>query len=104
VKYAQTAPPDLYFKYPENAHNYYLQMAAETGVVGLALFVGFLIYLLWKYWISSDAVKLSCGISLVGLMVFSVAQHPLLVDRFFFVFAMVCAVLAGSERDDEVST
>ena len=103
VKYAQTAPPDLYFKYPENAHNYYLQIAAETGVVGLAIFLAFLVHLLWENWRSTDFTKAGSGISLLGLIVFSVAQHPLLVDRVFFMFVTVCSVLAARERDDELS-
>jgi O-antigen ligase len=101
AEYASRAPPDLYWKYPENAHNYYLQIAAETGLVGFMLFVGFLVWLFWKHFRPADPIKLGCGIGLLGLMIFSVAQHPLLVDRVFFVFVTICAVLAGHEGNGQ---
>ena len=95
-EFAKRFPPDIAKQYPENAHNYYLQVAAETGLVGAALFVGFLAWLLRKHWTSADPTKLACGTAVVTIMIFGLTQHPLLVDRFFFVFVTVCAALAAS--------
>lgn len=105
LAYAKRAPQDyLIFYFHENAHNYYLQIAAETGLVGLILFLGFLAWLLSKHLILTDPVKLGCGLALAGLMIVSLAQHPLLVDRVFFVFVMICAVIAGSEKKDDIES
>src|SRR5438093_13556069 len=91
---------DVYvFYFAENAHNYYLQIAAETGLTGLLLFLGFLGWLLSKNLKLTDPVKVGCGIALVALLIFCIAQHPLLVDRVFFAFVMVCAVVAGGAQD-----
>ena len=92
---------DVYvFYFAENAHNYYLQIAAETGLTGLLLFLGFLGCLLSKKSLKlTDPVKVGCGIALVALLIFCIGQHPLLVDRVFFAFVMVCAVVDGGAQD-----
>lgn len=41
-----------------HAHNVYLSVAAETGVVGLALFLGFWLYLLYlMFWMAGDVSR-----------------------------------------------
>jgi O-antigen ligase len=97
AEYSKKVAPDLYWQYPENAHNYYLQIAAETGVSGMLLLTAFLMWVLWAHWTATNPMKFSSGLGVLGLMIFSMAQHPLLVDRLFFVFIMVCALMAGNE-------
>jgi O-antigen ligase len=76
----------------ENAHNYFLQVAAETGIVGFALFVGFLLWLLVRRWDFRGRSKNSAaGMAIIGLLVMSLTGHPLLVQSIFF---MSCAMAA----------
>ncbi|MBI4454657.1 MAG: O-antigen ligase family protein [Acidobacteria bacterium] len=76
----------------ENAHNYFIQIAAETGLVGLSLIVAFLVGLFRRCdWHNS----ISCGaaIAVIGLSVDSLTQHTLLVESIFLTFAIVCALV-----------
>ena len=46
--FAQFSPPELLeIYYRENAHNYFLQIAGELGLVGLAMFLWLLCTALW---------------------------------------------------------
>jgi O-antigen ligase len=88
---------DVVVLFPENAHNYYWQIAAETGVPGLLLLLTFLVWLLWHHWRLDHPVRFAAGTAVMSILIISLTQHPLLVDRIFFVFVTICAVLVGED-------
>jgi O-antigen ligase len=84
----------------ENAHNYFLQVAAELGLVGFAAFVALLAAALWRgtaaYWrVPSDARLLGLLAGAIALLATCLAQHPLLVEEVAFPFWMVLGLIAG---------
>lgn len=62
---------------PRYAHNCFLQATAETGVIGLVTFVGFLVAMMWSWWralrrVESEApdrrLILALGAGMVGFL------------------------------------
>jgi hypothetical protein len=96
--YGNRVAPEVLCLLPQNAHNYYWQIAAEAGLLGLTLILVFVIRLLKKHWALDDPVKLGCGVAVMGMMIFSLTQHPLLVDRIFFEFVLICASLMAFDK------
>ncbi|MDA2936721.1 O-antigen ligase family protein [Acidobacteria bacterium AH-259-A15] len=93
-------PPFEYER--ENAHNYFLQIAAETGVLGIASLLA-VIAVMFQVGITSRLQPCASGLigALAGLLVFSIAQQPMLRFEFqiyFWVFAalIVSPSLGGS--------
>ncbi|MCC6349899.1 MAG: O-antigen ligase family protein [Candidatus Eisenbacteria bacterium] len=96
----------------DSAHNTWLRMLAETGLIGLTLFV----WLMWKAWMlgykaarrARDAFDHALGIGLCGAVV-TLAVNCAFGDRFFNVviassFWMLCAlaeVAIGESRARE---
>lgn len=93
--------PQLAFSYgAENAHNYFLQFAAELGLVGFGVFL---------LWIGSglvrgirallvdprDARLLGLVAGIVAFLGTSVTGHPLLVDEVAVAFWMVFGLMLG---------
>ena len=83
-----------YSQHPENAHNYFLQIGAELGLVGLVAFL-YLIGMIFSYGFtalrsSSEAFweTTSLGIltGIFGFIVSCLAQHPLLLIEIQFIF------------------
>ena len=55
---AQFSPPELLaICYRENAHNYFLQIAGELGLVGLAVFLWLLCTALWSAWPRARVIR-----------------------------------------------
>ena len=93
--------PELAFTYGfENAHNYSLQIGAELGVTGLAVFVAWIGAVLvqsaralsavsgdWRLLGTTGGVAIVCAASLPG--------HPLLVDEVMFPFWILFGLTAG---------
>ena len=98
-------PQGIYwFYFHENAHNNFLQIAAELGVIGLALFVWLLGVILWRAWrararspAGSDLEGVFFG--LVAFMATWLAGHPLLVPEVAYPFWIVLglALVGGAE-------
>jgi O-antigen ligase len=92
------------------AHNEYLQILAELGAVGLALFVAFCASLLWAAW---RALRVSRGPVVPGavasLAVFAVSSGASAVSFrwmgsgliFFYAAALVLRFAARTETEDE---
>lgn len=76
----------------ENAHNYFLQVLAELGVVGLTLFVAVLVAGLWS---SGSAVWLAAGVG--AFLATSLTGHPQLLSEAVLPFWIVfgCVASAG---------
>ncbi len=84
-----------------HAHNYYLHMLAETGVVGLLVYLGFLIAALavgWRAFKSPDRLARALGIGAIGmttalivhnvfenLHVLNISMHMMLVWALAFI-------------------
>jgi O-antigen ligase len=90
--------PQFAFKHiPEarGAHNLYLQMAAETGIIGLAVFMAIVLLILhrlWQvrcHWVHRDPESANLATALfLGLMAYlvhSMFAH-LAYERYFFLF------------------
>jgi hypothetical protein len=82
----------------ENAHNYYVQVAAEAGGIGIALLLLFLVRILWNCeW--SVPLASGAGLAVVGVAAVSLAQHPLLVEPLLLTFAVVCGLASRHEPE-----
>ena len=94
-------PPQLAFTYGyENAHNYFLQIAGELGLIGLLLFVA---------WIGAglaraaralvvaprDARLLGVSAGIVAIAGTCLTGHPLLLDEVAFPFWMQFGLMLG---------
>lgn len=90
----------------ENVHNYYLQLAAENGIPAASCFVlavsavlipAFRQAAVRKTLFNGNRHTLSIVLpGLVGLLVVSAAQHPLLLFSFQTWFWMMAAIAAGA--------
>jgi hypothetical protein len=94
--------PQLGWSYSlENAHNYFLQIAAELGVVGLAVFLYFL-YAVWRKARSSIPVRghlLGAAAGAGAFVATWLTGHPLLVREVGYPFWIVLAlVIAWSDE------
>lgn len=80
-------PPSLAWSYGlENAHDYYLQIAAELGVVGLVAFLGMMASALgppvaraWRQ--RADALTIGCAAGALAYLTTAIAGHPFLVPE-----------------------
>ncbi len=88
----------------ENAHNYFLQLAAETGVVGIASFAWLMFVLLreplrWRA--PGDRAAWLLVFGGVAYLGTSVAGHPLLLTRQVVLFWGFLAVVRAAYRPPE---
>jgi len=102
--YAESAlflSPELAWQYGfENAHNYFLQVAAELGVPGFALFAGLLGAGLWRA--ARAAIACPRDMRLAGVVCGTAAwlgtafvSHPFLVDEVALPFWVQFGLLIG---------
>jgi O-antigen ligase len=88
----------------DHAHNLLLTVAAETGLIGLAAFVGFLAALTASAWRTLHARgpsrRLALGVvaSLVGLFVAGLVEYPPRTQSILAVTLLLVGVLLGFER------
>ncbi|MGH9496994.1 MAG: O-antigen ligase family protein, partial [Candidatus Sulfotelmatobacter sp.] len=85
------------------AHNDYLQLLAETGVLGFGLMIWFLIVLYrrafrkignWTTDVSS-AVTLACTLGFTGILVHSLVDFNLQIPANAAIFYVFCSIAAG---------
>jgi O-antigen ligase len=89
----------------ENAHNYFLQIAAETGGVGITLFTGLLLWLFLRKWDFRGRTKnTAAGIAMLALVTMSITGHPLLVQTIFFMTCAVAALMTSPSSTGENTT
>ncbi len=96
-------PGPLWRSHPhENAHNYYLQIAAEMGVAGLLLLLTFVAWTFRRAnW--GEPISAAAGMAFAGVAIVSLLQHPLLEEPLFFGFVIIAATVP-SIRASEAST
>ena len=82
-----------------NAHNNFLQVLAELGLVGLALLAGLLGRVLWRTWraptLRSDPLLACLAGGVLAYVVTWLAGHPLLVFEAAAPFWLALGLLAG---------
>ena len=93
--------PEMAWVYgSQNAHNFFLQVAGELGLVGLALFVMFVgLIVARSAWAlvhrPGDMRLLGCLAGVVVMVATWLTGHPLLLDEVAFPFWMLLGLLAG---------
>jgi O-antigen ligase len=96
-------PTDLSWVYGrENAHDYYLQIFAELGLVGLAGFgwvlaaaLGAAVKRVWQR--RADPLTVGCVAGALAYLVTALAGHPFLVPETMIPFWIVVGLLAGEQ-------
>lgn len=91
-----------------NAHNQFLEVAAELGMIGGVLFVGMFAAILWRAWkafrTSRDPALGGAIAGVVAFLITCLGGQPLLYDIVAFPFWMVLGVLVdGGEMSAEAA-
>jgi O-antigen ligase len=104
-QYYRTSPlflsPQLAWTYgAENAHNYFLQVGAELGLLGLALFTAWIGVVLFRAMKAlrdrpHDVSLLGATAGIVVLLGTCLTGHPLLIDQVAFPFWIQFGLVAG---------
>jgi O-antigen ligase len=87
--------------YFNHAHNDYLELWLETGVVGaaiLALFLAWFIPAAWLAWRSPTPLAQASSAAIVLLLAQSTVDYPLRTETLAVLFAFCCGVLAAAGR------
>ncbi len=83
----------------ENAHNYFLQTLAETGLLGFLLFTFFVFYPLWK--INNRKVLVPALVALTAVFVGNLYSHSMLVrENLFLVTTFIALMYAWLEAEN----
>jgi len=84
----------------ENAHNNFVQVLAEQGLVGLLALIGVTGTLLWQAgrqeWTSPSPIRLWLAAAVLAAILTWVTGHPLLTPEFSIVFWLFCGLLAAT--------
>jgi len=107
---AQFSPPELLqIYYRENAHNYFLQIAGELGLVGLTVFLWLLCTALWSAWPGGRVIRLGrLGVGpfagVTAFLLTCLAGHPLVIPEVIYPFwvALGLAVAAANVHPGSV--
>ena len=84
------APTDGAFSVPENAHNQFLQVMAELGIPGLAIFVAIIaVSLMHRF---DDRYALAAAIGVGAFLLSALGGHPLLVRTVAYPFWVALAI------------
>jgi len=85
--------------YVNHAHNDYLEVALEAGVIGIILMFAFLAWLAQRAWVvwttDREGANLAraATLAIIAVLGFSLAEYPLRTSAMAVVFAMSCAFL-----------
>ncbi len=75
----------------ENAHNYFLQTLAETGIVGFALFTLFVLYPFWKIKNKKSLIPAFVGLS--SIFISNLYAHSLLIRENLFLATVMISLM-----------
>jgi hypothetical protein len=83
--------------YLNHAHNEYLEILLETGVVGVAILALFLLWLApaaWAAWRRGSGLARAASLSILLLLAQSAVDYPLRTETVAVLFAFCCGLLA----------
>lgn len=93
--------------YFNQAHNEYLEAWLETGWLGPLLVVAFLIWFTrraWAAWLSRSStprdLQRAASIAIGTILLHSIVDYPLRTETIAVIFALCCAILELSSRND----
>ena len=79
------------------AENYFIQIAQETGLVGLALFLAAQVVLAWELWLRrDDALALGLFGSLIAVSIIGLLSHVWADDTLAYIWWGLAAVAVGT--------
>lgn len=92
--YSLTINPDAKYREPIYAHNLYLDIAAELGVVSAFIFVVILFFALKNFWLASkkDSFFIAGVASLAAFSVHSLVETPLYSVHILTLFLIIVAL------------
>jgi len=106
--YRQAANYDLTHSYflsieqnGENAHNYFLQTLAETGLIGIALFAFLLAYPLCR--IKNKKLLIPAWVALGAVFIGNIFAHSMLVRENLFIAASFVALMYAWLQAEKIS-
>jgi O-antigen ligase len=85
----------------ENAHNYFLQTLAETGLVGIAVF--FLLILYPIFHIKNKRSLIPAGVALGAIFIGNVFAHSMLVRENLFIAACFIGLMYACLKNEQMS-
>ena len=103
---AHFSPPELLeIYYRNNAHNYFLQIAGELGLVGLAVFGWVLFASLRSAWpgtygIRRDPLQFGLIAGVVAFLLTCLTGHPLLIPEVIYPFWIALGLAVGAANSD----
>lgn len=87
-----------------HAHNDYLEIALETGVLGMVAMLVFLVWWFWRVltaWRSPSALAKAASVVTAVILAHSTVDYPLRTAALMAIFAACCAILARPFAADE---
>ena len=85
----------------ENAHNYFLQILAENGLIGMTLFALLIIYPIYKAQDKKTTLPAICAI--LSIFLSNLLAHSLLIRENLFVTASLIALLYGQRQINKIA-
>ncbi len=86
----------------ENAHNYFLQTLAETGLVGMAVFSLLIFYPLFR--IANKKALIPAGLALGAIFLGNIFAHSMLVRENLFIAACFIGLMYACLLNEQTST
>jgi O-antigen ligase len=83
----------------ENAHNYFLQTLAETGLVGIALFSLVIFYPLFR--IANKRALIPAGVALGAIFIGNIFAHSMLVRENLFIAACFIGLMYACVKSEQ---
>jgi hypothetical protein len=85
----------------ENAHNYFLQTLAETGLVGIAVFFLLIFYPIFH--IKNKRLLIPAGVALGAIFIGNVFAHSMLVRENLFIAACLIGLMYACMKNEQMS-
>jgi len=85
----------------ENAHNYFLQTLAETGLVGIAVFFLLIFYPIFH--IKNKRLLIPAGVALGAVFIGNVFAHSMLVRENLFIAACFIGLMYACMKKEQMS-
>jgi O-antigen ligase len=85
----------------ENAHNYFLQTLAETGLVGIAVFTLLIFYPIFR--IKNKRALIPAGVALGAIFIGNIFAHSMLVRENLFIAAFFIGLMYACMKGEQIS-